>query len=174
MNRKVTLLVVASMFSLAVAAFAQSSAPKTDGIVEPSEYDQTYSDNGVVISSRVTSDRIYMAITAPGDGWVALGLGTSVMNGATIFMGYVDTNGKPEITVQKGRFHTHSDYSGETPMAQAVGESNGKTTLEIAVNRADFLDAAQTTLNYIFAYNKSAKDFRTRHTFRNSSTLQIE
>ncbi|HUX12138.1 MAG TPA: hypothetical protein VMW87_03870 [Spirochaetia bacterium] len=174
MGKRISLLVVVSILAAGVAAFAQNIVPKVDGTVEPSEYAQTYTDNGVVISSQVTPDRIYMAITAPGDGWVALGLGSSVMNGATIFMGYVDTNGKPEITVQKGRFHTHSEFSGETPIAQAVGESNGKTTLEIAINRADFLDAGQKTMNYIFAYNKSAKDFRTRHTFRNSSTLKIE
>ncbi len=154
--------------------FAQSGTPKVDGVIGPSEYAQTHTDNGVVIRSTFTPDRIYLAVTAPGDGWVAIGLGTSVMNGATIFMGYVDSSGTPQFTVQKGRFHTHSEFGGETPIAHAIAESGGETTLEIEVSRADFVSSGQKTLDYIYAYNRSAKNFRTRHNFRNTSTFTVE
>ncbi|WP_455381829.1 hypothetical protein [Salinispira pacifica] len=162
---------------LAAAAFpllAQSSSPTVDGTVGASEYAQSHSDSGVEIYSTFTSDKIYLAITAPGTGWVAIGLGSNVMNGATIFMGYVDDNGRMQFSVQKGRFHTHSPISDQTPVAEAMSESAGKTTLELELNRADFVDNGQTTLDYIYAYNRTAKNFRTRHNFRNSSTMVIK
>lgn len=172
MKNRETLLLILLMGC--VPLFALSAAPKVDGVIGASEYAQTQTDNGVVIESTFTPDRIYLAVSAPGDGWVAIGLGTSVMNGATIFMGYIDSNGSPQFTVQKGRFHTHSDFSGETPIGHAVAEADGTTTLELEVNRADFVPSGTRTLDIIYAYNRSAKDFRTRHSFRNAGTLTVE
>jgi len=95
------------------------------------------------------------------------------MNGATIFMGYVDDNLTPQTTMQRGSGHSHSASQEFTPISQVVGSANGTTTLEIAVNRADFAQAGQRQLDYIYAYG-TAKNFRTRHVFRNAGVLTLQ
>ncbi|HUX50358.1 MAG TPA: DOMON domain-containing protein [Spirochaetia bacterium] len=175
MKEKFAMMLLVIAVGSASLAFAQTGGgmPVADGTVGQSEYANVHQDNRMTVYSTITSNTLYIAVTAPTDGWVAVGLGTSKMNGATIFMGYVDDNMAPQTTVQRGSGHSHSATQEVTPISEVVGSGNGITTLEIAVNRADFADAGQKQLDYIYAYG-TAKNFRTRHVFRNAGTLSLQ
>lgn len=171
--KKRSLLVLCVVLAFAsTPAFTQNANPLADGKIGPSEYAASRTDGKITIYWTVASDTIYMAVSAPTSGWVAVGLGSSRMNGATIFMGYVDENGNPMVTVQKGRSHTHSPTSDVTPVAEVVGSANGTTVLEIAVRRSEVTQPGASRLDYIYAYS-TAKNFRTRHVFRNASSLSL-
>src|SRR5208337_4349881 len=84
--------------------------PKVDGSVTPGEYSRSLSlvDGSVTVSWQAdASGGLYVAVSAPTTGWVGLGLGSVVMDGAHIFMGYVK-DGTPVFSEQVGVGHGHS------------------------------------------------------------------
>jgi hypothetical protein len=72
---------------------------------------------------------LYLAVSAPTTGWVGLGLGSQVMDGALIYMGYVD-NGKPVFSEQKGRGHSHAPVAQTKADQSAVASKDGRTVIE--------------------------------------------
>lgn len=165
-----TVLLVALVALTTVAAFGQES-PVCDGVVSSGEY-QVESDYGPMsLHASFGPEKIYLAVVGKTNGWVAVGLGSKVMDGATILMGYV-TDGKEAFTVQRGVRHSHRDATAEGILAHAMSESGGTTTMELVLNRADFIKSDQTTLDLIYAEGIS-DNFVYYHMFRGSTALKI-
>jgi hypothetical protein len=163
---------ISLMFTSIGPLFAQGGAPVVDGVSEQGEYATTVNKGGMTVSFTLTPDKIYAACVSPGDGWLSIGLGSTGMSGATMFIGYVDDSGKPALAVKKWAWFALRDYNGVSPISWAVATSGGKTTLEIALKRNDFIPSGQSSLKYIYAY-ANRKDLKTKHVLHGSGTLPI-
>jgi hypothetical protein len=166
MHKKVLFLFIA----LAVAAAAlgaqnlvkpTATMPSVDGKIATDEYSLFGSVGGMNIGASLSADgkTLSLAIQAPTSGWVAIGLGSSYMDGAYIVMGY-EAGGKAAVSEQIGSGHSHSPAKGSKVLKSAVHSVNGTTVLEFQVKAADFVKGGKLPL--IMAYGKNA-DFVTRH-----------
>ena len=171
------------LFALVGAAgFAQSgslpvSAAKTvvDGVVHPSEYSFSQAFGPLTLSANRTADTLYLAVVGKTSGWVAVGLGSVKMNGATIFMGFVDGDGKVQFKAQTGAGHGHADAAktvSDTVISSAIVEAGGTTTLEIALKAGGYITSGQSALDLIFALGGD-KSFTGRHSFRGATSLKL-
>lgn len=147
---------------LLLSGFAWS-LPTVDGTVTPGEYTRTLSlvDGSVVVSYQAdTSGGLYVAVAAPTTGWVGVGLGSVVMDGAHIFMGYVK-DGTPVFSEQIGVGHGHSQSPERSADLFAVSQHDGTTTIELHVP-ADKVPAEGKNVSFIVAYAGS-RDLATFH-----------
>jgi len=146
-----------------------------DGVVKPGEYSFTQDFEDLSLSVNRTADALYLAVVGNTTGWVSVGLGSLKMDGATIFMGFVGSDGKVQLKAQTGSGHSHrdagSDVSG-TMISSAVKEAGGKTTLEIALRPAAYINAGQSALQIIYAEG-TEKSFIPRHMFRGALSLPL-
>lgn len=142
-----------SAFAQAGGTKAGGSAqiPTVDGILKDGEYRflRAFDDMRLGVSPSSDGKILYVAIEAPTSGWVAVGLGSAVMNGAFIVLGAY-TNGKAVVTEQKGFGHGHTENAAKMVTASAVREAGGKTVMEFAVSASDFLKGAalQVAMSY--------------------------
>jgi hypothetical protein len=139
------------------------SLPTVDGSVTPGEYSRSMSlvDGAVTVSWQAdTSGGLYVAVSAATTGWVGLGLGSVVMDGAHIFMGYV-RNGSPVFSEQLGVGHSHSQSPNRSADSFAVSLHDGTTTLELHVP-ADRVPLDGKKVDFIVAFSGSA-DLTTFH-----------
>lgn len=168
--------------ALGTATFGQAkslaiTANKTvvDGVVNPGEYSfsQDFGDLSLYVNR--TADALYLGAVGNTTGWVSVGLGSLKMDGATMFFGFVGSNGKVQFKPLVGSDHSHkdagSDVSG-TIISSAMKESGGKTTLEIALRPAAYIKAGQSSLQIIYAEG-TEKSFIPHHMFRGALNLPL-
>jgi len=139
------------------------SLPTVDGRVMPGEYSRSVSllDGAVTVFWQAdASGGLYVAVSAATTGWVGLGLGSVVMDGAHIFMGFV-RNGTPVFSEQIGVGHSHSQSPEKSADSFAVGERDGTTTLEFHIP-AGKVPLDGNRVDFIVAYSGSA-DLTTFH-----------
>jgi hypothetical protein len=120
---------------LLVAAVGGWPLPVVDGKVSEREYSHSLSliYGDATLSYAVDgSGGLYLALSARTMGWVGVGLGSAVMDGAHIFMGFLK-EGKPVVSEQEGKGHGHAPSAATWADARAVGEESGVTTLELHV-----------------------------------------
>ena len=173
----VLILTLAASSSYAQASALKQGAAQTtvDGVVSAGEYTWTRVFGPIQLNLNLTADGLYVGVVGTPTGWVAVGLGSLVMNNATIFMGYVDADGKAQFKPQVGSGHRHSNAAqsvSDTIVASAMKEADGKTTLEIQLKRAEYLPAGQTVLNVIFAEG-SSDSFAAIHSYRGSVSVPL-
>ena len=185
MRRLIVLISVSVLlFALVGAAgFAESgslpvSAMKTvvDGVVHPNEYSFSQAFGPLTLSANRTADTLYLAVAGKTSGWVAVGLGSVKMNGATIFMGFVDGDGKVQFKAQGGTGHSHKDAAksvSDTVISSAITEADGTTTLEIALKAGAYITSGQPALDLIFALG-GGKSFMSMHSYRNTTSLKLD
>jgi hypothetical protein len=150
------------LVSLLMSAVAWS-LPTVDGTITPNEYGKSISvlDGAATVYYQVdASGGLYLAVSAMTTGWVGLGLGTAVMNGAHIFMGYVES-GNPVFSEQIGEGHSHRQSPTNSADSFAVGQKGGMTTIEFHVP-FDKLPIVGKSINFIVAFSGSA-DLTTYH-----------
>jgi hypothetical protein len=178
---KLTAVVVLFLAIAATAGFAQSLAVGTgktviDGVVKAGEYTWSQQFDTVTLYASRTADTLSLALVGSTTGWVAVGLGSLKMNGATIFMGFVDADGKVQFKPQSGNGHRHVDTKdasvADSIVSYQIKEAGGKTTLEIALKAADYIKAGQATLDLIFAVGQD-KSFTPYHSSRGSVSLKL-
>ena len=184
MRRSIILISVSALlFALVGAAgFAQSgslpvSATKTvvDGVVHPNEYSFSRVFGPLTLSANRSADTLYLAVAGKTSGWVAVGLGSVKMNGATIFMGFVDGDGKVQFKAQAGAGHSHADAAksvSDTVISSAITEADGTMTLEIALKAGAYITSGQSALDLTFALGGD-KSFTGRHSFRGATSLKL-
>src|SRR5208337_3129228 len=81
----------ATVLVLLMMSTAAWSLPTVDGKISTGEYRRSISvlDGSATLYYDVDGQGgLYLAVSAATTGWVGLGLGTGVMNGAHIFMGF--------------------------------------------------------------------------------------
>ncbi len=146
---------------------------KIDGTVQNSEYEFTTTMGKLVFSASCLKDAtLFLGIQAETKGWVAVGLGSSVMNNAFIIIGY-DRNGSVQVKEQQGSGRSHRDVSGTSLSEWAVREADRITTLEIKLSGKDYIDASTGKIDFIVAFGP-ADDFSSYHSFRRNLSLKIE
>lgn len=154
-----------------------TNAPVVDGVVRPGEYTFTKDTGDLVLSVSRSSDTLWLAVTGQTTGWVGVGVGALQMDGATIFMGYVDDNGKIVFKPQAGMpGHTHVDTTPAvlaTVISYAMKESGGVTTLEVALKAAPYIAAGQKELDLIFAVGPN-DTFTDYHLDRDFVSLSLD
>jgi hypothetical protein len=157
--KRVTTIV--SLFLLpAVCGWA---LPTVDGKVSSGEYGRSLSllyGDATVWYQADPEGGLYLAVSAPTTGWVGIGLGSVVMDGAHIFMGYVK-DGVPVFSEQVGSGHSHAPSPAAFADRSAVGQEGGVTTIELHVpgNR---LPRSGSRVPFIVAFAGSA-DLTTFH-----------
>jgi len=151
-----------------------AKAPVIDGTVAAGEYSFTQDYRGCTLYAARNKDTITLAIKANTTGWVAIGVGSTVMNDAHIVIGFVK-DGKPQLKEQLGAGHGHHDTSAADSgvLDMAIKEENGTTTLEVSLRAGDFIRDGQKELAVIIAYSSQAS-FMVRHSFRTGIVLQLQ
>jgi hypothetical protein len=181
---KVFVLVLAvAMFFVAVAGFSQektlavgSAKPIVDGVVEAGEYALKNDYGSMQLYLSRSPDTLYVGTVGLTQGWVAVGLNSLKMDGASIFMGAVGEDGSVRFSPQTGSDHRHSDMKAETVsdsvVSYAVTETDGSTTLEIALKAGSYIMDGQNSLDMIFAIGP-ADTFYASHVFRGSQKVAL-
>jgi hypothetical protein len=92
--------------------------PNTNGVIETNEYvNHKYDDEtGLNLYWTIMEDRIFLALSSPGHGWVAVGIDPDgpMMRGADIWIGYV----RDDNVVIK-------DHYGDTPVSHKMDTEAG-------------------------------------------------
>ena len=165
----------AAVFGQAKSLAITTNKTVVDGVVKPGEYSLTQDFDELSLYVNRTADALYLAVVGNTTGWVSVGLGSLKMDGATMFMGFVGSDGKVQFKPQTGSGHSHkdagSDVSG-TIISSAIKESGGKTTLEIALRPAAYIKSGQSALQIIFAEG-TEKSFIPRHMFRGALSVPL-
>ena len=175
---------VVLLAGVAVAAFSQdqrlavsSTKPSVDGVVQAGEYTYTRDfDHQLTLSASRTADTLYFGVVGHTDGWVAVGLGSKKMDGAVIFMGFVDTDGKVSFRTELGKGRRHLDAPADISAfvtSYAMKQEGGRTTLEVAVKSAAFIKQDQSSLEVIFAMG-DGRNFTQYHSYRGATTLALQ
>jgi len=144
----------ATVLVLLMMSTAAWSLPTVDGKISTGEYRRSISvlDGSATLYYDVDGQGgLYLAVSAATTGWVGLGLGTGVMNGAHIFMGFVK-NGVPVFSEQIGEGHSHRESPDKSADSFAVGQEGGRTTIEFHVP-AGKLPIVGKTINFVVAFS---------------------
>lgn len=142
--KKAVILVV--LFSFTLQGFAQSleyaaGEVVVDGTAGPSEYPRSDQLKGIRVFYALSQDRsvLYLTVTAPTSGWVALAPGSSRMHGAFLILGYHDGN-NAVVREDTGFLWFHSPNKDQGTVEAAVWEMDGLTSLEVALPAARWLE----------------------------------
>ncbi|MEI6386694.1 MAG: hypothetical protein WCQ50_08670 [Spirochaetota bacterium] len=156
----VSAMLMAVVVSAAPISLAVGSAA-VDGLVSQGEYANFTTLSGIGFGATLSDDGslITLAIQAPTSGWVAIGLGAGIMDGAWMLLAY-DADGKPAYSEQLGAGHFHQAVKASKILKSQVKAVGGSTVLEIQVKGSDFIKDG--TLPVILAYGKNP-DFTSKH-----------
>jgi hypothetical protein len=147
------------------------SSPRVDGVIADGEYALTANALDMQINLSWTGETLSVGVSGQTSGWVAVGLGSSAMNDAVIYIGFVSGD-QAQLKVQKGAGHRHGDLDSNAPLQYAVQERSGQTTLEIALKASSFITKGQKQLEIIFAMG-SARSFASMHKARYTATVSL-
>lgn len=117
----------------------------------------------------VEEDELTISMTAETKGWMAVGLGSSRMDGSIMFLGY-NKDGEAFFEEHLGRGHSHKKASEQRPVEFSVDEENGTTVMELTVKKSDFVKAGDTLLPVIVAYG-NRDNFNSMHRYRDSTEI---
>lgn len=138
-----------------------SLVPVADGQVRANEYSLKATYSGMNLSASLSEDgnTLYVALEAPTKGWVSIGLGSLRMDGTFMVLGY-DAAGKPFISENTGKGHSHKPNAFNILTAGAVKEEGEATVLEFAVGARKFI--SDKTLKLIIGYG-TKDNFTSKH-----------
>jgi len=144
-----------------------------NGVIGASEYPVTTEAVKIKVWLSRTADTVYIAISADTTGWVAVGFGSLKMNGALILIGFVGSDGKAQLKLQKGSGHTHGDVESDALIQFAMKEEGGKTVLEAALKAASIIGKDAKELPMIVAFG-GADSFVSPHSGRSPLSVKLE
>jgi hypothetical protein len=147
------------------------SIPVPDGVVRAGEYQYSAVNSGMTLGATLGSDdKLYLSIQAATEGWVALGIGGTLMNDSRLFLAY-DTGSKQVFNEQLGAGHTHGDVADPLVSKWAVREAGGATTLELALPAS--VAIADGKLELLFAYADTTS-YAAHHKARGSLIIPVQ
>jgi hypothetical protein len=163
--------VIAQANTLAVS----ENTTVVDGVINAEEYSFQQDFGQMKIYLNLTADTLWIGAIGNTKGWVAVGLGSTKMGGATIFMGFLE-EGKVQFKPQMGLLgHRHQDVTdkqvSDSIISSAMKQDGGKTTLEVALKAATYIQN-QSKLDMIFAIGP-VPSFMVVHTFRGSLSVKL-
>ena len=152
------------------------TAVTVDGVIDAGEYSIEYETRGLRLFLSRDASQLFAAVTANTRGWVAIGFGSTMMNGAHILLSYV-TDGTAHVVEQKGvEFHGHEDTEETVVTGYAVVESGSGTVLETSVALdalATMIEENGSKLGVIIAY-ATRDSLRVKHRARGSLNVILE
>jgi hypothetical protein len=148
-----------------------AASPKVDGIVNAKEYALTSGNPELQLSLSWTADTLWVALSGQTTGWVAVGVGSTAMDGAVMYIGYVSGD-KTQIKVQQGAGHRHGDINSNAPVQYAMKEAGGRTTVEVALKAAEFIAKDQKQLDLVVAMG-AADSFISMHKVRAGISVNL-
>ena len=167
-------MAVMMFLTLLLSAGFAAAEPTVDGRVAPGEYTRSIPvvDGAATVSYQFDAGGgLSVAVSAATTGWVGIGLGSEVMDGAHIFMGFIK-DGAPVFSEQVGQGHSHHESSAKFADASAVTQSGGTTTIEFHIPAAK-VPLAGTSVTFIVAFSGSA-DLATYHEdTRDGGTMEM-
>jgi hypothetical protein len=178
----ITALSLAAFLFAGFSAGAQTQAlvlpvskekPTIDGVVGATEYPVGTEVGKMKLWLSRTTDTLYAAFSAETTGWVAVGFGSPRMDGALMFIGFVSSDGKAQLKIQKGSGHTHGDLESDALVQFAMKEENGVTILELALKASSVIGKGATDLPVIFAMG-GADNFFAPHQARGSQQVRLQ
>lgn len=155
---------------LIAAASAWAQAPVLDGVISSGEYSFIETRNGINVGASLSPDKktLYLYVSAQTSGWVSVGVGSGVMDGAYMVLGYV-SEGKENVLYELGRGRSHSPSFSEGVMAKVL-EASGVTTMEVSMPVGSSLKGGQIQLILAIGSNDNPK---MRHSARASTTVRF-
>ncbi|MBL8967784.1 MAG: hypothetical protein JNG85_12325 [Spirochaetaceae bacterium] len=146
--------------------------PVADGVVAAGEYALVRELSGMKLHLSLSADgkTLGVGLVAPTKGWVAVGLGSRVMDGAFMVLAF-DAGGKPSVSEQRGAGRSHSPLTGSVLGASAVKEAGESTTLEFSVPLSGLVAGGK--LGLVLAYG-TADNFTSRHAARVGAELGVK
>lgn len=176
-------LVTVLLFLAGGTGFAQDAslaisgkATVVDGVVKADEYGFTRDFGQLKLSLNRSADTLWIGVVSATTGWVAVGLGSQRMEGATIFMGFVDAAGKVQFKAQVGSGHSHQDLTAkdvtDSIVSSTIKEEGGKTTLELALKAGTWVKKGQAALDLTFAVG-GQDSFAPRHSYRGALGVKL-
>ncbi len=155
--------------------------PQINGTIEPLEYDGMLDDpaTGMSVYWEHDATMLYVALTAPGTGWLSIGFEPErMMQGANIVIGAI-TDETLSIEDHYGNAPTSHRKDDVDHIVQAAGrEIDGESILEFAIP-LDSKDSQDKTLLpgreivVILAYHSSSDRLTSRHTARSTVSLAL-
>jgi hypothetical protein len=148
-------------------------SPTVDGVVGASEYPVGTDFDKMKLWLSRTADTLHVAVSGQTTGWVAVGFGSPMMDGALIFIGFVGADGKTTMKIQKGSGHSHGDVESDALIQFAAKEDKGVTTLELALKASSVIAKGVTDLPMIYAMG-GADSFSSLMSFRGSVPVKLQ
>jgi len=179
MNGRTLLCTCGLLLGVALTAGAQSmpmlgistQPAKVDGVIADGEYSLLTEAEGMKLGLAWTADALFVGLSAPTTGWVAVGLGGARMDGALIYIGYV-TGNETRLKIQRGTAHRHADYETNAPAQYSMKEADGRTVLELALKPTGLITRGQKSLDIIVAMG-GADSFVSFHKARASISVGL-
>lgn len=163
-------------FSQDASLAISGKATVVDGVAKPDEYSFARDFGQLTLYLNRSADTLWIGVVGATEGWVAVGLDSRKMDGATIFMGFVDAAGKVQFKPQIGSGHSHQDLSAkdvtDSIVSSAMKEQDGKTTLELALKASVWAKKGQAALDLIFAEG-GQDSFAPRHGYRGALEVAL-
>ena len=161
--RRVVLVLFAILCTVSLAA------QTVDGRIGSGEYSVRAQSGAMEIWAAERDGSLFLACSAPTEGWVSLGVGSTVMDGARIFIGYVD-GGETAFRSDLGRGHSHREDQVAEVLAYALREEGGTTWLEIELAKDSI--PFGNPLELLVGYG-DRDNFRAYHRYRNAVRLRL-
>ncbi len=133
-----------------------------DGRISVGEYAFTTTDKGITVAARLSDDTktLFIAVSAPTNGWVAIGPGSKKMSGAFLVIGFVSA-GKQTVSTEMGKDHTHTPVAA-ADVVSVVTELSGVTTLELSIPAARFVKDGAVAAIAAFGLRDDARSIHSR------------
>jgi hypothetical protein len=148
-----------------------TTLPQVDGVISPREYSLSTRMDSMELDLLWTTDTLYVAVSGQTSGWVAVGIGSTVMDGSVMYIGFV-TGESMQLKVQEGVQHSHADIRPNAPLQYFMRESGGQTVLELALRSSDFITNGQKKLDLIIAMGGS-DSFLSMHKAKAGFTVSL-
>ncbi len=157
--------------------------PAFDAAIGEGEYRHTLTDatTGIRLDWQNDARILYIGLTAPGTGWVGIGIDPeSRMQGANYILAAVE-NGTLALTDEFGVSGVTHRTDAHTNIIQAAGrEADGKTVVEFAIALVTGDTAEDKPLvpgqsvTVLLAMSQKEDSFSARHTARSTVTITLD
>lgn len=168
----------AAPLEIRLARVVQAQA-KADGAIGQDEYSAKLKDpvTGIEVFASADSSVLHMALISPGSGWLAIGLGSTGMNGAVMVIAMKDAQGRWTVEQHLGKsLYRHSRVDKPNLVSRAAWQEGGKTCLEFSIPlqyAGGRRLAPGSPAQFILAYHKD-KASLSKHTKKSSGTMVLE
>ncbi len=140
-------------------------------------------ESGITLQWRTDADYLYINLTAPTTGWVAVGFDpVNAMQDANIIIGYVDSSGevfiRDDYGTSPGSHAADTSLGGADHVMDHYGMDDGSMTMlhfKIPLNSGDEYDKMLmpgNTYEVILAYG-SSDNFTSFHTMATSIEIEL-